>query len=178
MRKQHFIYILMSMGSLFGLWKSVQFKQDQELAFNTHFLKYQSLQVKLKTLEEDQRYLRNHDSEIQFLMKKNWHSSENRLIVGEVLENISSSYVNIHYIFEPEQSKQLGNDFVFKVTKIGIDVDALLDTDVYVFTENLVKNFPGILYVAEISLGLNEQEPPPYIKGNLVFDWYSMGGEG
>jgi len=176
-------------GVFISLFGACEFRKTQEIHFNQTKSEQCFLQKNLKTLQDDYAFMRNHQKEFAFLVKKGWYSPTNRLIAGESIGKFQSLLNEVQYTFEPEYTKTLGEAYTFKVTKIVIDVGALLDSDVYDFIHELLKQFPGILIPLEITLAhgenvnednllaLRHKERPNFIAGRLVFEWFAMGEE-
>lgn len=172
--KIHKGVIICVLGLVLGVWKAVEYRQLQEIKYQNACLEMHTLQNHLKALQDDLAFLKTHQSDLENLSHKKFYHPENRLIAGKYIETVGKTLHALQYTFEPERSGDL-EGFRYKVTKIVIDISALLDTEVYDFIQKLSHDFPGILHLSEVNLALNTESPPPYIKGMLAFEWYSMG---
>lgn len=174
-RVREIMMITLGIGLSIGLWKATEYRGSREMFYNTLASEMNDLQCRLNALRADRTFMREHHKDIKFLTLKKWSSPENRLIAGECIEEGGRNLSALKYTFEPAILISLENGFTYKVTKIIIDLMATLDTDVYIFIEKLTRYFPGILHISEVNLALNTENPPPYIKGTLVFNWYTQG---
>jgi hypothetical protein len=168
------LIIGIGIGLSLGLWKGIEYRQFQEKCYQNSVVEMKTFQNQLKDLQDDQAFLKNHSTDLEFLSKKKFYRSENRLISGKCIEEVGKILSALQYTFAPERLLVL-EGYTYKVTKIVIDTAALLDTEVYKFIEKLIKDFPGILHLSEVNLVLNAESPPPYIKGKLEFEWYTVG---
>ncbi|OJW51046.1 MAG: hypothetical protein BGO67_11990 [Alphaproteobacteria bacterium 41-28] len=172
MKRELFLVFGLSCGLIICLWVAIDFKNTQETYFTQSATEKNTLQRHLKILEDDLTFLKIHQKELDFLAEKGWFISKSRLIAGEVLEKRRGSLNDVRYTFEPETLREANN---FKVTKIVVEVGALLDTDIYEFVESLLEGFPGILRPNEFIL--EKGVHPNFVVGKLVFEWVSMGGK-
>lgn len=166
--------IIIGIGLCLGLWKVIEYRKFQEASYQKCLIEMNTLQNQLKVLQEDQAFLRDHQSDLKRLSLKKFYRSEHRLIAGKCIEEVGKTLSALQYTFEPERTV-VHEAYSYRVTKIVIDIAALLDTEVYVFIEKLLHDFPGILHLSDVNLVLNTDGPPPYIKGKLAFEWYTMG---
>lgn len=177
---------LISMGFTMGCG-SFYFQQMQQRNFNKTTGIYLSLQKEFKILDEDLGFLKHHNHDLSFLEKKGWFKPQGRLIAAEKIKQAAASLNKISFIFEPETIEEDKDGYPFKVTKIVLETRTLLDTTIYDFTVNLLKNFPGILILRKLSLTRNEvlneksllalrqDKRPDFIRGEIIFEWISMG---
>jgi hypothetical protein len=166
---------------------SFYFQQVQQSNFNKTTGSYLSLQKKFKTLDDDLRFLKHYDHDLSFLKKRGWFKPQSRLIAAEKIKQAAASLNKISFIFEPETIEEDKNGYPFKVTKVILETSTLLDTSIYDFTANLLKNFPGILILRKLSLTRNEAlnensllalrqyKRPDFIRGEIIFEWVAMG---
>jgi len=164
-------------------------QQTQRIYFNTAREVYDGLQRQLKALEEDVDFLKNHQKHINFLIKKGWFSPQNRLIGGETINKWTNPLNAVRFTIEPETIKEMNTGYFFKVSRIILEADALLDTDVYDFVANLLNNFPGILRLQKLALSRNQNvnelnlsalrqhKRPNFIIGEIIMEWVSMEGK-
>ena len=111
---------------------------------------------------------------------------KNRLLAQEVFEKASKNFDKTDFSFEPEQSFIKGNLYSYKITKIIWSCEAILDSDIFIFLENIFRDFPGILTLHKMTLsrgeslaensllGLDQWISPHFILGNLTFEWTAM----
>ena len=164
-------------------------RQTQKIYFNTARETHDGLQRKLKALEDDLDFLKNHQKQINFLTKKGWFSPQNRLIGGETINKWTAPLNAVRFTIEPETINEITTGYSFKVSRIILETDALLDTDIYDCVANLLKNFPGILRLQKLSIHRNEnvnelnlsalrqQKRPNFIIGEIIMEWVSMEGK-
>jgi hypothetical protein len=170
-----------------ALWAAFDFCETQKTCFNQTVAEKVSLQRDIKTLEADITFIKEHQKEIDFLIKKGWFIPKSRLIAGEAITKLQGSLNDVQYTFEPETTKSLkDSQDTFKMTKIELEVGALLDTDIYSFIHNLLETFPGILIPRELTLSrsaeinennllaLRHNTRPHFITGKLIFEWVTL----
>lgn len=189
MKKELLLWAGFGFGMILSLWVSLDFQETQKALFQKAKTEQSALQNNVKALRDDLIFIKDHQKEFNFLIEKGWFIPKSRLIAGEVIEQLQSSLNEVQYIFEPESTQNLKESHTFKVTKVVMEVGALFESDVYAFVEALIENFPGILSLHELSLtrgeeinersllALRNNEPPNFVVGKLVFDWFSMGTE-
>lgn len=190
MKRQIAFWICMSSGIIISFWAATEFRETQETHFNRIKMEKLSLQKKIRALENDIAFVKDHQKELDFLVSKGWFLPKNRLIAGEILEKLRGSLNKVHYTFEPENAKNMGEEYAFKVTKIVLEVAALLDSDVYEFIQEILKEFPGILIPLEFTLtrgeeineknllALRQKDGPNFIDGKLIFEWFALKKDG
>lgn len=187
MKKELFLWTGLISGMIFALWERIIFKQTQQINYYLREEELKFLQKQAHSLKEDLIFLTAHEKESTFLEKKGWFVPKNRLMGADILERLQGTVNKINYTFEPETIKSLNEGHTFKVTRMILDIKALVDTDVYVFMKQLIENFSGILVLREIALtreeeineksllALKQKENPNFISGRLIFDWVALG---
>lgn len=163
------------------------YQQTQQAQLHNLINSSQSLQKELKILKNDLAFLNRYERELNFLRKKGWFTSHNRLMAAEKIKQCGGKLNEMHFIFDPETIKEEKQDYSFKVSKIVLEANSLLDTHIYDFIENILRDFPGILILRKLSLTRNEelnkksflalkqQRSPDFIRGEIIFEWISMG---
>lgn len=163
------------------------YQQTQQAQLHNLLHSSQSLQKKLKILKNDLAFLNRYAQELNFLTKKGWFKPHSRLIAAEKIKQASTLLNKTSFIFEPETTKEDQKNYSFKVSKIVLEANALLDTSIYDFIESILRDFPGVLVLRKLSLTRNEelnkksflalkqQRPPDFIRGEIIFEWISMG---
>ena len=168
------------------LGSSLYFQQTEKTNFKKIKGTHDVLQAELKTVEDDLDFLNQHNTQLNFLIKKGWFVAQNRLIGAEAIHQATNHLNAIRFRIEPETIKDIEGEYSFKISKIVIEVDALLDTDIYDFATHLSKNFPGILRLLKFSLSRNEplneftlrqHKRPNFVVGELIYEWVAMGGK-
>lgn len=147
-----------------------------------HFLKVQEdqggLQRQLKELEKDLAFMNRHQKDLAFLVEKGWFMPTNRLIAGEMIEQLAAPLNDVRYTFEPEKTTKGERNQPYKATLLTITMSALLDTDVYRFLQVLLEKFPGVLCPHELRLtrkDMTQEAPTSFVEGTLVLEWVSSG---
>lgn len=186
MKKEILIWSLLILSCLSVFLLTLNFYHETKNAFNQLTFEAHKLQQQVFALESDISFLRRHESELQFLKEKGWMIPKNRLLAQEVFEKASESFGKTNFSFEPEQSLLKGNAYSYKITKIIWSCEAILDSDIFIFLENIFRKFPGILTLHEITLSrgdaitetsllaLNQGSSPHFILGSLIFEWAAM----
>jgi len=176
MKKEALFWAGLSFGCIFGLYVAVSHRQSQESLFNKVNDKKLALEKEADLLKRDINFIVVNQKKIKFLSEKGWFFPKNRLIAGKVIENLQFLVDKVSYRFDPETVTTLKNRFSYKVTQVSFETESLLDTDLYTFIDQLVETFPGILIPRELTLA-RQQGGPNFMKGRLVFDWFSAGGK-
>jgi hypothetical protein len=186
MKKKILIWLLLTLSCLGVFLLTLNFYHGTKTAFNQLTSDVHKLQQKVFTLESNISFLRRHESELQFLKEKGWMIPRNRLLVQEVFEKASKSFGKTDFSFEPEQSLLKGDTYSYKITKIIWSCEAILDSDIFIFLEDIFREFPGILILHEMTLSrgdaltessllaLHQGTSPHFILGNLIFEWVAM----
>lgn len=171
------------------LCSALYFQQAQQSSFNKTMRTYHGLQKELKTIDNDLNFLKENHKKIDFLTKKGWLHSQSRLISAEAIYQGASSLNAIRFTVEPEVITEIKEIYTFKVSKIIIEMDALLDNYIYDFTNHLLENFPGILILRKFSvrrhenvnktnlLALRQQKRPNFVIGEMMCEWFVMKGK-
>ena len=171
---------LLSIGFL-TFCTTLHYQQTQKSQFYKTTGAYLELQGELKAIESDIKFLKEHQTQLNFLIKKGWLFPQSRLIGGRVIRQWAAPLNAVRFKVEPETIKEMEGGYAFKVSKIIIETDALLDNYIYEFAENILKNFPGILVVRKLSIHRNmisnQKKRPNFVTGELVFDWLAMKGK-
>ncbi len=152
MKKKILIWLLLTLSCLGVFLLTLNFYHGTKTAFNQLTSDVHKLQQKVFTLESNISFLRRHESELQFLKEKGWMIPRNRLLVQEVFEKASKSFGKTDFSFEPEQSLLKGDTYSYKITKIIWSCEAILDSDIFIFLEDIFREFPGILILHEMTL--------------------------
>lgn len=179
MRKKHFFWLGLAFGLMlviggsfyFSLYHKSQFAQIQkELLF---------LQKENKNLQDGVSFIKSSQTEVDFLNHKGWFTPLNRLIAMESIEQLKYLLKDLKSTFEPENITTLKDGYTYRVTKIILEVKSLLDQDVYIFIEELLTSFPGILVPRGFTLTRKEEvyesSTSSFITGELIFEWYALG---
>lgn len=186
MKKEILIYSLLILSCLGVFLLTLRFYHGTKDTFNQLTFEAHQLQQQVFALESDISFLKRHESELQFLKEKGWMIPKNRLLAQEVFEKASGSFDKTDFSFEPEQSLIKGNLYSYKITKIIWSCEAILDSDIFIFLENIFRDFPGILTLHKMTLsrgeslaessllGLDQWISPHFILGNLTFEWTAM----
>jgi len=186
MKKEILIWSLLTLSCLGVFLLTLNFYHETKSAFNQLTSEAHELQQQVFALESDISFLRCHESELQLLKEKGWMIPKNRLLAQEVFEKASESFGKTGFSFEPEQSLLKGNAYSYKITKIIWSCEAILDSDIFIFLEDIFREFPGILILHEMTLSrgdaltensllaLNQGASPHFILGNLIFEWAAM----
>lgn len=158
----------------FCLSQKAQFAEIQEVLL--------SLQKEDETLQNDVSFIKKSQTELDFLDHKGWFIPQNRLIAMESIEQLKYLLNDVKSTFEPETIITLEDRYTYRVTKIILEVKAFFDQDIYIFIEELLKNFPGILVPHGLTLTREEEvyESPSLstlIVGELVFEWHALGSD-
>lgn len=170
---------------LFLLCLVLSYQQTQKIYFDQISLKHHTLQKALKLLKNDLDFLEKNHSQLNDLINKGWFLPQNRLMAGKNIYNRGSSFNALRLTIEPETIKNINSEFSFKISKIIIELDALLDIHFYEFTKNILKNFPGILILRKFSVSrqesinnnlfaLREKRRPHVVTGEIICEWISM----
>ncbi|MBX9786706.1 MAG: hypothetical protein K2Y08_05150 [Alphaproteobacteria bacterium] len=185
MKKEILIWPLLIISSLGIFLFTLDFFHGAKSVFDRLTSEVHKLQQQVFTLENDISFLRCHKNELQFLKEKGWMIPKNRLLAQEVFEKASKRFEKTEFSFEPEQPLSKGS-FSYKTTKIIWSCEAILDSDIFIFLEDIFRDFPGILTLHEITLSrgdaltktsllaLNQGNSPHFILGNLIFEWTAM----
>lgn len=186
MKKEILSWSLLTISCLSVFLLTLNFYDGTKGTFDRITFEAHKLQQQAFALEGDISFLRRHESELQFLKEKGWMIPKNRLLAQEVFEKASESFGKTDFSFEPEQSLLKGNAYSYKITKIIWSCEAILDSDIFIFLENIFRDFPGILTLHEITLSrgdaltensllaLNQGTSPPFVLGNIIFEWTAM----
>lgn len=178
--------IVLGSSILLGLCAALYFQQIQKAVFNKTTVTYASLQSHLKTLENDLSFLKQHHKQLNFLIKRGWFTPQRRLIGGEEINQWVGPLNGIRFTFEPETIKEMTGGYSFKVSKIIVEADSLLDKYIYDFSINILKNFSGILILRKLSVSRNEKvnetnlsalrqhKRPHFVLGEITYEWFSM----
>lgn len=163
----------------------IYYQQTQKIYFDQISLKHHTLQKDLKLLKNDLDFLEKNHSQLNDLINKGWFLPKNRLMAGENIYNRGSSFNALRLTIEPETIKNINSECSLKISKIIIEIDALLDIHLYDFTKNILKNFPGILILRKFSVSrqeiinnnlfaLREKRRPHVVTGEIICEWISM----
>lgn len=186
MKKKILIWTFLTLSCLGVFLLTLSFYHGTKSTFNRLTSEIHKLQQQAFALEGDISFLRHHESKLQFLEKKGWMIPKNRLLAQEVFEKASENFCKVDFSFEPEQSLLKGDTYSYKITKIIWSCKAILDSDIFIFLEDIFREFPGILTLHEITLSrgdaltensflaLNQGAFPHFILGNLIFEWTAM----
>ena len=187
MKRELFLILGLGCGISLGFWIAVDFQRTQETHFIRSDQEKNSLKNQVNALKNDVNFVKKHQEELDFLIEKGWFIPKNRLIAGEILEKLRVSLNEIQYTFEPEIIQNLEEEYPFKVTKIIIEVGALLESDIYEFLDTILEKFSGILRLHEFTLSHGEEVNkknlsalrknvcPNFVKGKLIFEWFALG---
>lgn len=184
MKKEWLLWTGFGLGIIVSLWICIDFQQTQKGKFLKSLSTFNNLKINLNALKDDLRFLKANQKKINFLVSKGWMIPHSRLIASETIENLKGNLNEIHYTFEPETIKNLETNHIYKITKIVIDVGALLESDIYAFVENMLEDFPGILILHELMLAREEEvnsmtlsahNVPNFVVGHIIFEWFSIG---
>jgi hypothetical protein len=134
------------------------------------------LQHEVFYLEADIAFLRHQERELKFLETAGWLIPQSRLLSQEMLEELGKNFDKVDYIFEPEQIIAKGGSYSYKSTKILWSGEALFDSDIFDFLEDIFSKFPGILTLQEMTLTRSEA-PQRFILGKLIFEWTAFKRE-
>ncbi len=174
MKKEGFLWVVLSFGCIIGLWVATHFREVEE----NYFLKINSehtiLQKRTRELKKDLEFMRSHQNEIDYLFEKSWFFPKNRLLVGEFLESLRPLLNRVSYRFDPETVKNLNEEGSFKMTQIFFEGDSPNDVELYTFLDHLCNEFPGILIPRDLVF-TRQNEPPHGVQGKFIFEWYAMG---
>jgi hypothetical protein len=174
--------------SLSVLSSALYYHQTQKALFNKTRGLYHDFQRELKVIEGDVAFLKENHHHLTFLAKKGWFIPRSRLVGGREIHQWATSLNAVRFRVEPETTRTVEGGYIFNVSKIILEVDAVLDSHIYDLAENILKNFPGILVLHKLSVRRNElvkgthpfalasSQRPNLVCGELVFEWFSMGG--
>ncbi|MBX9620948.1 MAG: hypothetical protein K2X28_02795 [Alphaproteobacteria bacterium] len=186
MKKEVLVLSLLTLSCLSIFLLTLNFYHETKSAFNQLTSEAHKLQQQVFALEGDIAFLKRHENELQFLKEKGWMIPKNRLLAQETFEKASKGFGKIDFSFEPEQSLLKGDMYSYKITKIILNCEAILDSDIFIFLEDIFRDFPGILTLHEITLSrgdaltetslfaLSQGASPHFILGNLIFEWAAM----
>lgn len=186
MKKEILIWSLLTLSCLCVFLLTLNFYHGTKSDFNQLTSAVHKLQKQVFALESDISFLKHHQSELQFLKEKGWMIPKNRLLAQEIFKKASDEFGKVEFSFEPEQSLLKGDTYSYKITKIIWSCESILDSDIFIFLENIFQDFPGILILHEITLSrgealteasllaLNQGSSPHFILGNIVFEWVAM----
>ena len=155
--------------SLATLCSSLYFYSLQRSAHHKTASEYQTLQRKRQAAKDDARFLQDHHDQLTFLKNKGWSLPQNRLVAGEKLKKLAVSLKSFHLRIEPEIRQEM-----LRVSKLIIDVEVHRDSHVYEFIDHCLQDFPGVLVLRKLSLSRDLGQP--LITGEIIFEWYTMGG--
>ena len=173
-------------GLFLGICVALYCQQTQKASFNHVARKHHTLQKELEVLKNDLDFLKKNHNHLHDLIKKGWLLPQNRLIAGEKMNQWGHSLNAVRFTIEPESIKEIESKYFFKVSKIIIEIDALFDNNIYEFTRNILKNFPGVLILRTFSIGrqeevnttnllaLREKRRPNFVVGEIICEWVSM----
>ena len=165
---------------------ALSFHHTQKFYFTSTREAHTNLEQDQKALGEDLAFLRHYQPLVQFLKKRGWFIPQNRLIGAEKINQWANNLNVVRITIEPEVTKEEGDEYAFKVSRIILEVSTLLDTDVYNFSAQIGKRFPGILIFRKISVSRNEKinksnlfslrqnKSPHFIVGEVICEWVSM----
>lgn len=168
------------------IW-GIKFQHEQRKHLYIVEKKYFSLQKKINALKGNKAFINLYKNQINFLSKKGWLYPKHRLIAGESLPKFNPSLITIRYKFEPEKTTKVDEKHTFKITKINIDMNALLDCHIYNFIRDLTEKFTGILRVKELIIeredkinknsfiALQPSNDSHFVRGKLIVEWVAMG---
>ncbi|MBA3813088.1 MAG: hypothetical protein H0X26_01130 [Alphaproteobacteria bacterium] len=183
---KHIILLFMSVAALCTAFYE---HHIQKAHFNEKTETYYSWQKELKIVEDNVKFLKENQPQLNFLIKRGWLSPQSRLVGGGCINQWAASLNGVRFRVEPETIKEMKEGYAFKVSKIVIEIDALLDNHIYEFSENILKNFPGILVLRKLSVRRNEKvneidpldtkqnKRPNFVTGELIFEWFAMGAK-
>jgi hypothetical protein len=175
MKKNKGIYALICLGSLVGIVIVTVYKDKHQERYQGDLFEINLLSDQLKKGEDDIQFFKEAAFELQILEEKKWFSPERRPVAGRLIKSLCAGFTKCEYAFEPEERIMTQNGTTLKRTTILIDAEAFLDTDIYVFLEKFLEAFPGVVLASEIQLELQGFESIPFIRGRLVFEWFSEG---
>lgn len=159
--------------SFVTLCASIYFYSLQRCALRKTMDECQELQMKLKAAKNDARFLREHHDQLTYLKNKGWLLPQNRLVGGEKLQQLALSLKAIHLRIEPEITQEI-EGHTFRMSKLIIDVEAHLDSHVYDFVDHCLQDFSGVLVLRKLVLSRDRELP--VVTGEIIFEWYTMGG--
>lgn len=164
----------------------VQYSQKEDFHKITEAL--QALQKERLSLKNDLVFLKKHEKQLTFLIKKGWLRPVSRLSGAKVLKEWGDALNTLSFTIEPESLQRMDDGYTFKVSRIIFKTESLTDNDIYDFISNISKNFPGILVLRKISIrrheklnaltlsALRQRKRPPFIVGEIICDWVTMQG--
>jgi hypothetical protein len=175
MIKENLIWIGLTFGCALGLGSAITFRKIQESYFNQINGEMFSFQKKVQDLKKVRDFVSAHQKEIDYVTEKSWISPINRLIAREFLETLSPLLKKLSYRFDPETIKNFRDDRDFRVTQISFETEADTDVDLYMFLDELMKDFPGILIPRDLTFTRHKDKPG--VGGKFVVDWVVMKEE-
>lgn len=176
MKKEILIGTLFTLSCLGIFLLTFSFYHRSKSTFDHLTSETHKLQHEVFSLEADIVFLRHQEGELKFLETVGWLIPQGRLLAQEMLEELGEKFDKVDYIFEPEQIIAKGGSYSYKSTKILWSGEALFDTDIFDFLEDIFRKFPGILTLQEMTLSRRE-EPQYLIQGKLIFEWTAFNGE-
>lgn len=171
---------------LLGLCSALYFEHIQKTGFKKTTERYDSLQRYLKSLENDLSFLDHYHKQLNFLIERGWLIPKSRLIGAEEINQWAGPLNGVRFTFEPETIKEMTGGHSFKVSKIIIEADSLLDKYIYDFSKNILKNYSGILILRKLSVNRNEKinetnlsalrqhKRPNFVFGEITYEWFAM----
>jgi hypothetical protein len=176
MKKEILIRALFTLSCLGIFCLTFSFYHGTKSTFDRLTSETHKLQHEAFSLEADIAFLRHQGRELKFLETAGWLIPQSRLLAQEMLEKLGKNFDKVDYIFEPEQIIAKGGSYSYKSTKILWSSEALFDTDIFDFLEDIFEQFPGILTLQEMTLS-KINTPKRFILGKLIFEWTAFNGE-
>lgn len=165
-----------------SLSSSLYFYHLQKKSFAERNNIFSFLKEELSRVENDILFLKENEEEINIISKSGWLKSNSRLKGAQILKKYADHLHKICFIIEPQYTQKIGDKFFFKVSKIVVEASAFLDTHIYDFVENILKNFPGFLLVRRLSIQKNETKDPSdistqhpnFVASEITYEWLEM----
>src|SRR5207249_9608113 len=85
-----------------------------------------------------------------FLSSQGWFTPHSRLIGGEMLNQWKGPLNTFRCTIEPESLKEVEERYFFKVSQIKLEVETLLDREIYDFVETILNRFLGVLMLRKM----------------------------
>lgn len=176
MKKEILIGALFTLSCLAVFFLTFSFYHGNKSSFDRLTSDTHKLEQEAFSLEADIAFLRHQERELKFLEAAGWFNPQNRLLIQKIVQSLGKNFDNVDYIFEPEQIIAKGGPYSYKSTKILWSGEALFDSDIFDFLEDIFEQFPGILTLQEMTLSrINTQKR--FILGKLIFEWTAFNGE-